>query len=302
VSHLPVHQDGTCNGLQHYAALGGDVFGAKEVNLVPSDAPQDVYSAISDLVAKRVAADAEKGVRMAVLLNGKIERKIVKQTVMTSVYGVTFVGARKQIANALKDRKSVSEDEQWEASQYIAQLTFASLKEMFSGAREIMAWLSESASRIAKKGHDVRWRTPLGLEVIQPYKKKGKERVKTITQDIQLKRLDEIQVNPMKQKSAFPPNYIHSLDSTHMMLTAVEMRNKNLTFASVHDSFWTHANSVNTLNVVLREKFIELHGQRLLEELMEYFQTNFPDVELPPLPAKGPLDLNVVSESKYFFN
>ena len=32
VSHLPVHQDGTCNGLQHYAALGGDVEGANQVN------------------------------------------------------------------------------------------------------------------------------------------------------------------------------------------------------------------------------------------------------------------------------
>ena len=35
VSHLPIHQDGSCNGLQHYAALGRDVLGAKSVNLVP---------------------------------------------------------------------------------------------------------------------------------------------------------------------------------------------------------------------------------------------------------------------------
>ena len=27
--------------------------------------------------------------------------------------------------------------------------------------------------------------------------------------------------NAMKQKNAFPPNFIHSLDSTHMMLTAL---------------------------------------------------------------------------------
>ena len=33
-SSLPVHQDGSCNGLQHYAALGRDVEGAKLVNLV----------------------------------------------------------------------------------------------------------------------------------------------------------------------------------------------------------------------------------------------------------------------------
>lgn len=40
VSHLPVHQDGSCNGLQHYAALGRDKIGAISVNLAPSKAPQ----------------------------------------------------------------------------------------------------------------------------------------------------------------------------------------------------------------------------------------------------------------------
>lgn len=42
-SKLPVHQDGSCNGLQHYAALGGDVAGAVAVNLVDAPEPQDVY-------------------------------------------------------------------------------------------------------------------------------------------------------------------------------------------------------------------------------------------------------------------
>lgn len=43
LSHLPVHMDGSCNGLQHYAALGRDEIGGKAVNLMPSDKPQDVY-------------------------------------------------------------------------------------------------------------------------------------------------------------------------------------------------------------------------------------------------------------------
>ena len=30
-SRLPVHQDGSCNGLQHYAAIGRDVDGGKAV-------------------------------------------------------------------------------------------------------------------------------------------------------------------------------------------------------------------------------------------------------------------------------
>lgn len=43
-------QDGSCNGLQHYAALGRDSVGAASVNLVPSDLPQDVYSGVATQV------------------------------------------------------------------------------------------------------------------------------------------------------------------------------------------------------------------------------------------------------------
>merc|ERR1712157_425897 len=47
VSHLTVHQDGSCNGLQHYAALGRDRSGGEKVNLVDSDKPGDVYTAVA---------------------------------------------------------------------------------------------------------------------------------------------------------------------------------------------------------------------------------------------------------------
>lgn len=47
VSHLPIHQDGSCNGLQHYAALGRDEEGGKEVNLLPTEKPSDVYSSVA---------------------------------------------------------------------------------------------------------------------------------------------------------------------------------------------------------------------------------------------------------------
>lgn len=43
----PLTQDGSCNGLQHYAALGRDSVGAASVNLLPSDLPQDVYSEVA---------------------------------------------------------------------------------------------------------------------------------------------------------------------------------------------------------------------------------------------------------------
>jgi DNA-directed RNA polymerase len=38
-------------------------------------------------------------------LKGNVNRKVIKQTVMTSVYGVTFIGARKQIQKQLKEKR-----------------------------------------------------------------------------------------------------------------------------------------------------------------------------------------------------
>lgn len=102
VSHYPIHQDGSCNGLQHYAALGRDQAGAHSVNLSPSEYPQDVYSAVAKIVEKLRAEDAEKGNVVAQALDGFIKRKVIKQTVMTTVYGVTRYGARLQIAKQLK--------------------------------------------------------------------------------------------------------------------------------------------------------------------------------------------------------
>ena len=85
LSSLPVHQDGTCNGLQHYAALGGDDHGARQVNLAAADRPSDVYTHVSSEVQKQIELDAEKGQPAALLLNKRISRKVVKQTVCSSL-------------------------------------------------------------------------------------------------------------------------------------------------------------------------------------------------------------------------
>ncbi|KAH0625809.1 hypothetical protein JD844_034089 [Phrynosoma platyrhinos] len=126
MSHFPVHQDGSCNGLQHYAALGRDVVGAASVNLAPCDVPQDVYTVVAQQVEVFRKRDAEDGVKIAQVLDGFIGRKVVKQTVMTVVYG-EYV---------------------WEASHYLVQQVFNSLKEMFSGTREIQLHLILKCCRI----------------------------------------------------------------------------------------------------------------------------------------------------------
>eukprot|EP00698_Gefionella_okellyi_P002915 TRINITY_DN12765_c0_g1_i1.p1 TRINITY_DN12765_c0_g1~~TRINITY_DN12765_c0_g1_i1.p1 ORF type:complete len:951 (-),score=155.09 TRINITY_DN12765_c0_g1_i1:1452-4304(-) len=308
LSSQPIHQDGSCNGLQHYAALGRDSLGASQVDLLPSDKPGDVYSAVADRVRVKVAADAERldaheHVALAKVLLPHITRKVVKQTVMTSVYGVTFVGARRQIAARLEEREGLTEEQIVSGSYYLTKLVLSSLGEIFSGAKTIMAWLNNCAKVISQTNLPVTWVTPLGLAVLQPYRRDGKSSVKTLVQSVVLaESSDSLPVSRARQKSAFPPNFVHSLDSTHMLMTALACRDEGLTFASVHDSYWTHACDVPVMNRLLRDQFVLLHGQPILEHLHQSFVDRFPQLESPPLPARGDLRLTDVMNSQYFFD
>ncbi|KAG5624104.1 hypothetical protein H5410_009322 [Solanum commersonii] len=534
ISHIP---DGSCNGLQHYAALGRDKLGAAAVNLVAGEKPADVYSGIAARVldimnrdAQRDPAEFPDAVRARVLVNQllddkatkslrfdlwlviQVDRKLVKQTVMTSVYGVTYIGARDQIKRRLKERGAIADDsELFGAASYAAKVrakwienqlfnclkqknrtaaynkacdkwaiygcehtqidshfqasrnqiqlppeavlvaavsgfcllgsdcqfvTLTALGEMFEAARGIMTWLGECAkvkeqfnvatlwcqlldcstlvqalkvfslvdwtveideekfgiqvehksgrtyvfhkwdlvgtpksnyplpffhrvnapiiststrphlwdftgyvvvvneplvSRhvkkhtllgaigiqivrrrnvassfcekpiIASENEPVRWTTPLGLPVVQPYRKIGRHFIKTSLQILTLQRETE-KVMVKRQRTAFPPNFIHSLDGSHMMMTAVACRRAGLNFAGVHDSYWTHACDVDKLNRILREKFVELYETPILEKLLESFQVSYPTLSFPSLPEHGDFDLRDVIESPYFFN
>merc|ERR1712218_230920 len=82
-------------------------------------------------------------------------------------------------------------------------------------------------------------------------------------------------VSSIKNKNGFPPNFIHSLDSSHMMLTSLDLWSKGITFASVHDCFWTHATDAETMNRVCRDQFISLHSHPILEDLSDFFMKHF---------------------------
>lgn len=270
-SSIPIHQDGTCNGLQHYAALGRDSIGAYSVNLAPADSPQDVYSDVLALVEIARQKDEENGIEVAKVIKNFIKRKVIKQTVMTTVYGVTRYGARLQIAKQLKDIEDFPSEWVWSASAYLANKTFDSIREMFTSTKEIQDWFFESARLISSVCNDnVEWTTPLGLPIVQPY---SRTKVK-----INVKKMDENLIvdsnnnpNSLKQRNAFPPNYIHSLDACHMMLTSVNCEKKGLTFASVHDCYWTHASTVPEMSQICREQFVALHSEPLLEDLSNFF-------------------------------
>ena len=85
------------------------------------------------------------------------------------------------------------------------------------------------------------------------------------------------------------------------MYTAVECKKYGITFAAVHDSYWSHACEIDVMNNLLRKQFVKLHSQPLLEDLKTSFEKRFPDINFPEIPKRGDLDLTNVEKSIYFF-
>lgn len=260
---------------------------------------------------------------------------------MTTVYGVTKYGATKQIARQLKDIDEFPTHMVDQGSKYLANKTFESLNEMFTSSQEIQEWFTECAKVISGEcKSNVEWVTPLGFPVVQPYSK-SLNRTGQIQGNLfkyspqKLEKTDtkdNIKVNGMKHRNGFAPNFIHSLDSCHTMLTALHLWPMGVTYASVHDCYWTHASDVEKMNKVCRDQFVALHSHPILEELSDLFKDKFlmgeveedtdnhigkmeatkrekalidgkkREILFSNVPSKGKLDLQVVRDSVYFFS
>lgn len=56
------------------------------------------------------------------------------------------------------------------------------------------------------------------------------------------------------------------------------------------------------MSEILRDQFVHLHSQPLLENLRDSLMIRYPDLVFPELPEKGKLDLNEIRNSRYFFS
>merc|ERR1712196_604822 len=152
--------------------------------LSPEEAAQEeIARAAQDEIerskSRRGETEKEAAVRRAQIVDGLVSRKVVKQTVMTSVDGVTEVGAITVDGDA-------DDDELYHCACYVASLTLEVLEELFTSARQLMAWMAQCARLVAQHDQPVSWITPLGLPVVQPYRRDGQHAVRTLAQTVVL--------------------------------------------------------------------------------------------------------------------
>jgi DNA-directed RNA polymerase len=302
VGHLPIGLDGSCNGLQHYSALLRDSIGGRQTNLTPSDVPADIYQAVADVTVRKLTALGNLGPsRASKWLHVGVNRKTAKRPVMTLPYGSTQQSARKYINEYVHDniiKFGCDEMEAWNYAMYLTPHLWASIGEVVVAASEGMKWLMSASKKVAASGNLVKWITPIGFPVMQTYRSYDYITVETqISGRLQLKvHGAEAGVNPYKQSNGIAPNYVHSMDSTHMVMTINAMPEVDL--AMIHDDFGTHAADTEKLFRTIRETFVTLYDDK--DHLKDWAEQQG-DYEFKDRPEMGDLDIKQVLNSEFFF-
>ncbi len=301
-SRLQVQVDGTCNGFQHYVALGRDEAGAALVNMMPStedDPPKDLYSIVADGVRELVGSDIARGKSLAEKMLPLVQRSLVKQPVMTTVYGVTESGTREQVRARLREA-GLKNDALYEATKYLAAATSKAIAKASTGASSLMAWIRKCAGVICGEGKLLTWRTPLGFPVVQPHRRVKAYDVNAAGWILSVNIDKEgIPVFLRRQVNASAPNFIHSIDATHMFMTALACEKQGVSFLAIHDAYRSHAAHMDRLGVILRQQFASLHKRSLIDDLHQQFRKQSEDVPEPPAP--GTYDPATVLQSANFF-
>ena len=313
VSHLPVSADGSCNGLQHFAAMLRSSTTGKEVNLLPADEPEDIYQRVADRVTEKLKKMDEPMARL--WLQFGVKRKCTKRPCMVLPYGGRQYSFSDFVMDYIVEQRELGNmhpfgEGAFRASTFLAKIIWDSIGEVVHAATDAMSWLQKASRVASKEGLPIRWDTPVNFPVLQAYKETKPYRIETkllgsTFRPMLYKETGKIDKN--RQSNGISPNFVHSIDAAHMMLTIDVAKQCEIhNFAMVHDSYGTHAADAEVLWWSLRRAFVEMYSQT---DVLEDFRADLLDIlpedkhdEIPPLPPKGDLNIDLVEESEFFFN
>ena len=337
ISHLPCPVDATCSGLQHFSAMLRDRIGGFAVNLTECDERQDIYGLVANktitAVTKDLTSKSKQGseptegednrpsvaLLAQIALDLGITRKLTKRPVMIVPYSGTFSACMAYTEDYYVERFEKGEvcpmDEKTFNRYfipYISKHIWSNIDTTVVAARDTMNWMKKIAklASTSESPAPIQWTTPTGFIVQQAKYKTTEHKIKTYLDGKQIRmsvRRDTKQLDPRKNSSSLSPNYIHSQDAAHLMLTICKalQSGNDMSFAMVHDSFACHASDMRVfLDDCISPAFYEMYkdGENLNRFLEEMKINIDPNAEIPPLPVMGDLNLEEVLYSDFFFS
>lgn len=296
-SALPVAVDGTCNAIQHLAALTRcEILGAK-VNLVQEPScrtKQDIYQVVANRMLAGIAdelagnAPAEDDLEEGRQLLGCIEggaasvasRNLCKVPMMTRPYGLSDSGLRQEIWDWLREDPKAAKagalpkEVYGGGAEFLFRHLNRAIENELGRAQALMKWMQRCARLVAKLNQPICWTTYVGLPVLQinPELKPRKEININIDAAIALsskskKRRRTLSFRAYKNKistneaaNGIVANLVHSQDAAHMMLVTHAAKAAGInSLRMVHDSFATHAGDMEQFSRIIRETFVDLY-------------------------------------------
>lgn len=308
ISHLPIGLDGSCNGLQNLSACLRDEVGGRATNLVPQSKPADIYTEVATVCTHKLRASEVHLDKTWVefidrFTDGRIGRSFAKRPVMTLPYGATRNSCTKYIFLSILETENKFFPANFKAACQLTPTLWQSIGEVVVAARVAMDWLQKCATIISKENAPIVWLTPDGFPVVQDSRK-----IETKQVDTQLSGRFQMRVgirtnkiDSAKQRSGISPNFVHSLDATHLRMTVLVAKEKGIeSLAVIHDDFGTHAGDTEELHWCIRDAFVRLYTEH--DPLQDFkSQQESTGRKLPALPKRGTLDIEEVRNSLYFF-
>ena len=295
LSSLPVRVDGTCNGIQHLSAMIRDEEGGASVNLVPGDAPRDIYLEVAALVQaelERLAAQDEieldsadavakhdHAVFWLHALGGVVPRTLTKRPVMILPYGGTREAYFKYTMKWLEENDSQGVkyplERRWKLARFITNVMWAIVRKKLEKAISVQRWLENNARLVAEittapvagmpglpTGSPLLWTTPLGFVVRHFYGTREETSIETKIDGKEL-QLTNYRINAdldiKEQLSGVAPNFTHSMDAAALMRTIELSASDSLAVTVIHDAFGAVASDVPALSAYIRQAFVELY-------------------------------------------
>jgi DNA-directed RNA polymerase len=341
ISHIPPALDGANSGVQHYSAALRDEKGGATVNLLPQEQPADVYQIVADRVNEAINTDTSDEADLWKQYG--VSRKVVKRNVMTFAYSSEKYGFRQQqmedlmkpleddVLEGILTSHPFGDDNGSKAATFIASKVWDAVNDVVTKAAEGMRFIQKCAQLCAHEAKPLIWTSPIGLPVVHAYDQYNINRVRIFLYDktiqpseatqkskvtddgsvyncimVNLRTTPKGTLDKMKQRNAAAPNFIHSLDASHLMFTVLAGLDEGIEdFMLIHDSFATHAADTERFSYLIREQFVAMYEHfDVIQRLYNNTYAQLDDksrMSLVEAPAKGELDLYDVLKSDYAF-
>lgn len=303
-SYLPVNLDGACNGSQHCAAILRDEVVAGLTNLRNAPVRSDLYLATAE--AARALLGAPDGGPLDYFREHGLPRGLVKRPTMTVAYGCTRYALPYSLYGDYLQSHPVEGHDGYKVAYALVPPVWEAMNQTQRSTMQVLDALTRALGPDQIKPK-VRWTTPDGFPAYQWYTEEIREFIRAPWgPDLKLARVwfegakkEDSKPDARRHRAALAPNFIHSLDATHLRRVVNRMSSEFCCgdFAMIHDSFGVPVGHADVLWQVVREEFYRMYTE------CEPLKALFVEWGLPleGLPAPGSWNIEEVLTSTYAF-